>query len=177
MGYMRSSGFKQRLPEPQDYEMAKTALARMEAELEAEGKELSDYEHNLLVVIRSGMVSYKTAGIAASLIPAYTRVLGEEIRRQRAAKSEHVGTVGKREMFLDLALERVIDVDTQFGTLHIHKFVDKSGNSLVWKTNSTRLDEGKSYNVKGTVKEHGDYKGWKQTELSRCKAEEIKEEK
>jgi len=42
----------------------------------------------------------------------------------------------------------------------------------VWKTSSTdieRSDVGKSYKVTRIVKEHAEYKGAKQTILTRCK--------
>lgn len=166
---------KRRMPTEEDRVLAKKALERMEAELE--GKEtLTDYEHNLRVVLRAGVVSFRTAGLAASLLPAYSRLLGEEIRRQRwanrAATSQHVGTVSKRQVFKGLVLEAVISIDTDFGGLHIHRFVDESGNVLVWKTGTTKLEEGYTYSVKGTVKEHGDYKGCKQTLLTRCAVQE-----
>lgn len=47
--------------------------------------------------------------------------------------------------------------------------VDKNGNVLVWKTGYQDMEEGKFYTVTGTIKEHNEYSGEKQTVLTRCK--------
>lgn len=55
----------------------------------------------------------------------------------------------------------------------IYKF--KAGNDiLVWNTTSFQdLEQGKHYMVRGTVKEHSEYRGEKQTALSRCKIDGV----
>lgn len=51
----------------------------------------------------------------------------------------------------------------------IYKFVDDSGNVLIWNTNSWKnLQEGTKYTIKAKVKEHNTYQGEKQTILTRC---------
>jgi hypothetical protein len=78
----------------------------------------------------------------------------------------------------------IFDVDTQYGTIHIHKMADAKGNIAIWKTSSNRLNENATYTIKATVKEHSEYKnrnlpegtpGRKQTELLRCKILDMKE--
>ena len=57
------------------------------------------------------------------------------------------------------------------------KFLTEDGACLVWKASNTELargDVGKKYDIKGTVKKHDEYKGAKQTLLSRCAVEEKK---
>ena len=56
-------------------------------------------------------------------------------------------------------------------TMYIHTFKDASGNLIVWRTSNAlvELDTGVSVTVKGTVKEHSDYKSMKETVLTRCK--------
>lgn len=55
-------------------------------------------------------------------------------------------------------------------TCFIHTFVDENGNKLVWMTGKgIEFDEGQQVRITGTVKEHSEYKGEKQTSLSRCK--------
>lgn len=49
----------------------------------------------------------------------------------------------------------------------MYKFTVK-GNVFVWTT-STYLNTNKEYTVKGTVKEHAEFKGTKQTVLTRCR--------
>ncbi len=47
---------------------------------------------------------------------------------------------------------------------------DAAGNVFVWITSSTRVrfDEGESYWIRGTIKDHKVYKNVKQTVLTRC---------
>ena len=55
-------------------------------------------------------------------------------------------------------------------TMHIHTFKDTDGNVIVWKTqNGVHLNYGEPVTIKGTVKNHTEYKDEKQTELTRCK--------
>lgn len=64
--------------------------------------------------------------------------------------------------------------DTQFGTMFIYRFVDDNGNVYVWKTSNYEADMvEKTVMLKGTVKENNEYKGEKQTVLTRCKISEV----
>ena len=148
--------------------------------------EKGDYLHNLRAVCRSGLVSFKRAGVVASVLVAYERAMGRERQKaERAARptlNEHVGTVGKRETWT-LTLDFVTGYGTDYGYTTVYKFRTAEGATLVWKASSapdvahvgdaaaravTREDVGRVYTVTGTVKAHGDYKGAKQTMLSRC---------
>ena len=137
-----------------------------------------DYLHNLRVVAMTGVASHRTAGIAGSMIVAYQNAIGaERARKERAAAYAHVGTVGKREEWA-VTLDFVHGYATDYGYTTILKFVTDDGAVLVWRSTSCnieRSDVGKRYTVKGTVKEHSEYKGVKQTALTRCKVTEMAE--
>lgn len=66
-------------------------------------------------------------------------------------------------------------------TIYVHTFKDVEGNKIVWKTQkglgSLELNYGEPVTVSGTVKEHGEYDGEKQTYVIRCKIEKILPEK
>ena len=54
--------------------------------------------------------------------------------------------------------------------------MDSNNRVLVWKTSKDLSDVapvGSTFNIKGTVKEHSDYRNVKQTVLTRCKASVI----
>ena len=137
---------------------------------------MSDYEHNLRVSLASAFVTGRRAGIAGSLIAWYERRTGRAAERkaradaERAARatSEYVGTVKERSDYR-LTVTRVIDCESDYGVSHGHFFTDERGNVFVWWTGSKRLETGLTYDVKGTVKKHDEYKGVKQTTLTRCK--------
>ena len=87
--------------------------------------------------------------------------------------SEFVGEVGKKvEVRVNyICHHRYKTHYTYHGEVHyIYKFKDENGNILIWNTSSyPEIEEGESYILRGTVKEHKEYKGDKETILSRCK--------
>lgn len=102
----------------------------------------------------------------------------DDLRKKNAPKtcSQYVGTVG--EKFSDeVTLTKIHTFTTHFThfgeTNYIYKFTDSKGNTLVWKTASGNLEEGKRYLITGKIKDHSEYDGDKQTVLTRCKAKEI----
>lgn len=83
--------------------------------------------------------------------------------------SEHIGEIGQR-LTLKVTYIHTASWDNQFGTQYIHKFVDESGNILTWKTTSYIPEQYQTeFTLTGTVKEHSEYKGDKQTVMARCK--------
>jgi hypothetical protein len=131
---------------------------------------LSDYEHNMRIALSCEAVNRKRAGIVASVIAWYERAVGKAVaKKAELTGSTHVGSVGDRCEFR-VTLNRVFDTENDFGVSHGHFFLDADGNVLVWWTGTKRLDVGTVYELRGTVKRHSEYKGTKQTLLSRCKA-------
>ncbi len=95
----------------------------------------------------------------------------------RAANAEvvsnHIAEVGEKVEKV-VTLKRVNWFSTSYGyygtMVGIHCFEDESGNVIVWKTSSAPdMEIGDKVTIKGTVKELGEYKGVKQTVLTRCK--------
>ena len=108
----------------------------------------------------------------------------EFIKEQKAlhapkSTSEYVGEIGdKIEAKLTFKSEHSFETHyTYYGELNfIYKFADQDGNIIVWKTTKCLdLKEGEEYIVKGKIKDHNEYKGEKQTILTRCKIEGGKE--
>jgi len=100
-----------------------------------------------------------------SIIQAFNRFI-ESLKPKTISK--YVGTLKKREVFT-LTLKKHLCFDSMYGTTHKLIFNDPEGNVLLWSTNSSHsLEEGKSYLIKGTVKDHTEYKEIKQTILTRC---------
>lgn len=105
--------------------------------------------------------------------------------------SKHLGTVGAK-VSLEVTLVNVYEfTDYSFSyygtTNYIYTMKDVEGNVLVWKTTkdyALPLDEegcrwhpvskGDQIRVTGKIKAHDEYKGTKQTVLTRCKFELVK---
>jgi hypothetical protein len=129
---------------------------------------LNDYEYNLSVVIKHGIVEYRTAGLAASIVSYVERDIQKQLEVAMAAKSVYLGAPKDKVKFENLLILRVIDIDSQYGTTHLHIFQDSNGNRLTWKASSVRFNQGETVTLKGTIKEHKEYNGVKQTVLTRC---------
>lgn len=98
----------------------------------------------------------------------------ERIRAEKAI-SKYVGEIGQRitvdaEFLFSGRYERRSFSGFGTETVYIHNFKDANGNKLVWKTTcGTVAEEGKTYKLTGTIKEHSEYKDEKQTVLQRVK--------
>jgi len=101
------------------------------------------------------------------------------------AISQHVGNIGDRvEMTLTLDHTATWEQPSYAGygtdTMHIHAFKDTDGNTFIWKTSNgvyvalgngqyKVAEKGNTVTLKGTIKDHSEYDGEKQTVLTRCK--------
>ena len=98
------------------------------------------------------------------------------IAAQRAI-SQHFGNVGDKidiEATYNFSAYYTVSFGWQEETMYIHNFTDANGNVFVWKTQKgCALEEGCAVRLRGTIKEHSEYKGEKQTALLRCKIERI----
>lgn len=158
-----------------DFEKATAIMEYAEGYFDAadeSGEQLDDYEWNLRMVVQGMSVDYRASGLAASIVPWYERKIGREIARKRraeqAANSVHVGKIKERREFKGVTVERVFDNEGQYGWTHFHIMTDADGNCLTWRSSSRRMDPGTVVDLKGTVKDHTEYQGIKQTVLTRC---------
>lgn len=86
--------------------------------------------------------------------------------------SGYVGEI-KDRLDLTLTVTNIIELDNYYSndTTYMYLFTDKENNVFKWVTSAIKLDKDKTYKIKGTVKQHTEYKGIKQTVLTRCKIE------
>lgn len=82
--------------------------------------------------------------------------------------SEFIGTPKERIEFF-AKVNKIVKVNGSYGDSLMYLMEDPSGNSIVWVTSSVDLTEGKEYYMRGTVKDHREYRGIKQTVMTRCK--------
>ncbi len=100
----------------------------------------------------------------------------EEARiKAEKAISQHVGKIGEKIEFKGSYVRSGAWEQKSFSgygteTMYVHTFKDSDGNVFTWKTrNGVGLNYGEPVIVRGTVKNHSEYKDEKQTELTRCK--------
>ena len=127
------------------------------------------YLYNLRTLCASTTVGTRTIGQVCSVISAYRRAMGQiQARKHASETTAHIGTVGEK-ITTDVTVVSVRSFEGQFGPRHMNRFADEDGNTLIWWTGTRTFDEGEAVRIAGTVKKHGEYKGYKQTELTRVK--------
>ena len=131
----------------------------------------------------------------ADEIAAEEREREFERQLKEIGKFEHSEWVGAEKQRMDLELTLVRDYTYErprytygYETAHIYTLADADGNCYVWKTanaivaehededgfiDETYAEPGDKVTMKATVKEHGEYKGVKQTVITRPKVKEV----
>ena len=128
----------------------------------------------------------------------FEREEAKRVEREARPVSHHFGEIKKREVFT-LTVKNLIASESEWGDTLLHIFEDESGNSAKWFCSGRSLmvadadgefrqdgslsfdikaapggyrpvSEGDTLKVKATVKAHSEYKGSKQTMLTRVVA-------
>ena len=141
----------------------------------SEQEESSNYIHNLKTVCALEYSDHSKTGLLVSLFPAYDRELEQQVKRlkkekeweQEAITSNYIGCVGDRIQIDVQEVKCISSWDTEFGITYLYKITDKCGNVFVWKSSKYLDDQVQT--IKGTVKDHREFRGTKQTEITRCR--------
>ena len=158
-----------------------------------QGKLDSEFLFNLFIIASGGFVDFKNKGLAGYIYQIYHNEIKEKEKRE--FQSDYVGEIKERKDF-ELFYYKSFNFSGVFGKTYIHLFYDKEGNQFKWSTNQflgneqeevcaygcyteiveVPYSEGTKIKLKGTIKAHEEYKGTKQTVLTRCKILNIQEE-
>lgn len=175
------------LPESKGYIVPSEAdVARAEAALEwarsfdISDESLSDYLHSVAVACASECLHPRTEGIVASIIPAYDRVLGQEVARRQTADlkttSRFIGTVGERIEVDAVVLDRRSG-EGNYGPWTLIRYI-VDGSVLAWFASGEPAEAltkiGSTVRIKATVKSHQDRDGLQQTGVSRVAVAKVK---
>jgi len=176
MSYGRSTRITP--PTAADYALAAQVANFMETLSEKEN--CSDYEWNLGIYGKAGMVNTKGLGIVASAVGAYNRELTKKVVRA-AAVSKKLGAV-KDKLNLRVKLVSCFEKSSDWGVTFIQKFevVDgaDAGARITWfgsnqlgeRNPETSCNEafapGHVFWLRATVKGHNTYQGIDETIVS-----------
>ena len=140
----------------------------------------SDFNHNVCVVLQQTCVGCKYAKYLYFIPTFYLNKVKWEARKQEAeAKKQafmatlnnaYAGDVGDK-ITTEATLTGYSMFDGDYGVMYVYNFKDVQGRVLVWFTSKalTAVNEGDTITIKGTIKKLNEYKGIKQTVLTRCK--------
>ncbi len=131
----------------------------------------NDYLWNIRVVSHRERITYREAGLAGSIISAYTRHLEQELKRayeKANTLDEYFGQVGKRDTFT-LTVMGARSFEGSYGATTLYRFRDQDGRVATWfAAGDPGLDIGSTYTLIASVKAHSVYQGSKQTQLTRA---------
>jgi hypothetical protein len=115
-----------------------------------------------------GGLSDKQTDIVRKALANQERFAAERKAKFAAAdaSSQHVGTVGVREVF-EVTVQWCKYFEGAFGATYIHGLKDAAGNVIIYKGSKCLGQKGYAAKIKATVKEHGERDGVKQTIITR----------
>ncbi|SUA31637.1 Uncharacterised protein [Mycolicibacterium fortuitum] len=143
-----------------------------------------DYGANMAAALAGENVSARSVGLVVSLIAVRNRLLRKDAEAKAhahaVAASEWIGQPKDKLTDLEVTVQAVLYVDgySYNSTDTIVVMRTTEGHVLKWKTSGrhTEIEQGANYHLaRATVKEHGEYRGIKQTTVIRCKLTPVAE--
>jgi len=130
-----------------------------------------DYVYNMKNFFSLDEVELRYVPFVSSGIAAYNRSV-EKIIEMKAKKtvSNYVGEIGEK-ITSDVEVTGSRHVNGYYGSSLLVKMVDDSGNTFTTFYSGYKFEPevGDKLTIKGTVKAHKEFKGWKSTMLTRVK--------
>lgn len=135
----------------------------------------SEFIHNVQVILSERYCEPKNFGLLVYLPYGYKKamekVAREQMEREDNADCEYFGEVGKRYKNVVVTLSTLTSYETDYGVTMIYKMVDAENHVFTWKTSNYFIPG--NYTVAMSVKDHKEYRGQKQTEVTRCKLQSV----
>lgn len=133
--------------------------------------DLTDYQRNLKSILNAGYARANSFGYLAYAPIAYRQMIEkmdrDQARKDAAADSVFIGSVGNRITCAVKESKLMTSWQTAYGMTYLYRFVTPDGNIVIWF--ASKPISGSPVTVTGTVKEHKEYNGEKQTIVTRCK--------
>lgn len=132
----------------------------------------SEYVLNMKAIAGAEMVSSRNYGLLCSAPQAWARFLEKSFIKEREAApvSEWFGEIGER-WEMSLTLKAVKYIESAYGCSTLHTFSDDKGNVFKWFASSTDLgdDVDSTFRIAAGIKAHSEWRGNRETGLTRAK--------
>lgn len=141
----------------------------------------SEYVLNLKTIAEGKSCSERNLGILVSATVCYNRYLEKKIREAQERSELDNSWTGnvKDKIEIDVTVKFTRFFDNQYGgtTLYtmigsdnrVYKWFSSKGLSVTFDGGTRGVWEGDTFTLKGTIKDHDEWNGQKQTVLTRCK--------
>jgi len=152
--------------------MKSDAICKYVAAYEGTYYGIGDIILNAKALVLSEYCKYKHFGRLVYLPIAYDReqerISKAEARQIEAAKSNYIGNIGERITVEVSNSQLISSFETQYGVTRVYRFSDLHGNTMTWFASKfIEINDIKA--ITGTIKDHSEYNGEKQTIMTRCK--------
>lgn len=91
-----------------------------------------------------------------------------EVAKLKDKRSEYVGEIKGKVDIPTSDFKDIATIENQYGITTLYQFHDEQGNVFVWFASRAIPHPEEVISVRGTVKDHREYEGVKQTVLTRC---------
>lgn len=137
-------------------------------ELEYDAK-LGDYINNLRVIMKSDTVKRDHIALLVSSVNVILKEKQKKVMKTES-KSEFIGNLKERIRYYELKFIREIPLGYNgYADSYMYCFEDNTGNQFTWVTGKLYIEIGETFKMDFTVKAHKEYKGIKQTNITRGK--------
>lgn len=127
----------------------------------------SDYEHNLKIIAEDGLFNaVREAGYAASLYATFKRTQEQQAQREAVTNEWLDAKQGDKLTGYKLHTVSVRAIEGNYGITYLHVFRDDAGRQFKW-FGSKQIDQKQGFPATFTVKGFDEYKGIKQTVITR----------
>lgn len=134
----------------------------------------NDYRYNLAVLAAGDTFDANRMAMVVSAVGSFyneqDRIVERKAQAAAMGESQHVGSLKQRlNLELSLLTCRAFSHDDLYGTRYLVKFVDRSGNQFAWFTGRpVEMARDEFHVVRATVKAHTEFKGVKETTITRA---------
>ena len=134
----------------------------------------NSFTRNLIQIVKNGFVSIKTTGYLCAGVNSYISKSGRSSSEEsdKNLSGGYFGNIGDK-VSLNVTFKEVAFYFSYAygGRIGYFKFIDEDGHVFIWKTSTSGINSapGSKLLIKGTIKDHSEYRGIKQTILTRVK--------
>lgn len=128
----------------------------------------SEYAQNMRSLMMADTLAPRSLGMVVSAYGCWQRMNQERLERETRPVSQHIGAV-KSKVTVKGEVAMVRGIEGQYGVTTL-LVLNCDGNVVKWFASGEHdFQKGATMTLTGTVKDHGEYKGVKETVLTRCK--------
>lgn len=131
-----------------------------------------DFDQTVAANLDDGRVQTGTHRIVGAVMGMWMKAQATRGDQVGSAPGHHLGQVGQK-VDLEVAVLKIATVWGNWGASYAVHMQAGDGARVTWFTARPHMREGRTYRLRGTIKDLREFAGMPQTVVTRCTAEEI----